>query len=98
MHSLEKNTRQVLLLEGETSDSLQRSPGEVKENIPTRNIALMTLSRNQLLAIGEVRLQTVLSAGGTPSGSPEASEGRRRIPARVVRGGLIRRGEQIELL
>ncbi|MEX0736153.1 MAG: hypothetical protein WD182_01835 [Bacteroidota bacterium] len=88
--------------------SLQICPGHRKPmrplNITTRNIALMTLPRNQLLAIDEVLLQRTCACKPCNRleefrpGLRAALEGRRGILARVVRGGLIRRGEHIELL
>ena len=104
LHALGESPRQVLLIEGETLDALHLPPGAVKENITTRNIALMSLSRNQLLSVGEVRLQ--ITSACKPCNRLEelrpglraTLEGRRGMLARVVRGGLIRLGDSIELL
>ncbi|MBI3111669.1 MAG: MOSC domain-containing protein [Ignavibacteriales bacterium] len=104
LHALDESPRQVLLIEGETLDALGLPPGSVKENITTRNIALMSLSRNQLLMVGGVRLQ--ITSICKPCNRLEelrpglraTLEGRRGMLARVVRGGVIRQGDAIELL
>jgi len=104
LHALNESPRQVLLIEGETLDALDLPPGAVKENITTRNIGLMSLSRNQLLMVGGVRLQ--ITSACKPCNRLEelrpglraTLEGRRGMLARVVKGGLIRPGDSIEIL
>lgn len=104
LHALDESPRQVLLIEAETLDALDLPPGAVKENITTRNIALMSLSRNQLLTVGGVRLQITSICKPCNRleelrpGLKATLEGRRGMLARVVGGGLIHRGDPIELL
>ena len=65
-----RTKRQVLLIDQETLDKFELSPGEVRENITTSGIDLHSLSEGQRLALGDdavVRdhrsLRTVLAHG-----------------------------------
>src|SRR5258706_2857087 len=51
-HALRDSSRQVLLIENETLEKLKLEPGEVKENITTTGIRLMTLASKARLHIG----------------------------------------------
>ena len=52
-HAKPKSRRQVLLIEAEILDTLDLEPGQVKENITTRGIALGSLSVNTRLLVGD---------------------------------------------
>lgn len=104
--------RQVLLVEGETLETLHLSPGDVRENITTQGISLMDLSAGQILEIVGARS----SHGGMPilleitgpcapcqrmeeirEGLEEELKGRRGILVRVMRSGTIRVGDSIKV-
>ncbi|MBI3578009.1 MAG: MOSC domain-containing protein, partial [Ignavibacteriales bacterium] len=57
MHALPESSRQVLLIEQETLNGLQLTPGLVKENITTAGIALMKLKFGQRIQIGQAIFQ-----------------------------------------
>ena len=104
MHAIEHSTRQVLLIEQETLISLGIQPGDVKENITTSGLALMSLKRKQELHIGEVILQITIECKPCERmeeirpGLQEHLQGKRGMLARVVRGGSIRVGELIQVV
>jgi MOSC domain-containing protein YiiM len=103
-HGRPSNRRQVLLVEGETLDSLGLSPGQVKENITTRGVRLNELAEGQRLTVG----QSVFEVTGPcepcsqmdeiRKGLQEELRGRRGILCRVVEGGRIRRGDTIKVM
>ncbi len=105
MHALPDSSRQVLLIEKETLDDFQLTPGLVKENITTQGVVLRTLRRGAKLALGsEVILEVTQSC--TPCkrmdeirpGLRAEIAGKRGMLARVIRGGTIKRGDTIEVL
>src|SRR6266702_4135893 len=53
-HALEDSSRQILLIEQEILDEFQLLPGQVKENITTKDIRLMQLRFKDRLQIGDV--------------------------------------------
>ena len=102
-HALPDSTRQVLLIEKETLNALDLSPGIVKENITTEGIALMKLHTKQCLKIGEEVIFEITKACSPCNRMDEIRpgllrelSGRRGMLARVIRGGTIHRGDPIE--
>ena len=102
-HALPDSSRQILLIEKETLDELQLQPGIVKENITTEGIALMSRRRGNRLKIGNVVLEITKSCSPCSrmdeirSGLLKELAGRRGMLARVVKGGVIRRGDRIQV-
>jgi MOSC domain-containing protein YiiM len=105
MHALPDSSRQVLLIESETLSEFGLAIADVKENITTAGIALMSLARGQRLQVGrEVVLE--VTKGCAPCGRMNELrpglrariDGRRGMLARVKRGGTIRRGDPITIL
>jgi MOSC domain-containing protein YiiM len=105
IHALPDSSRQVLLIESETLSEFGLAAADVKENITTSGIALMSLGRGQRLQIGtDVILE--VTKGCAPCsrldelrpGLRAAIDGRRGMLTRVERGGTIRRGDLITIL
>ena len=102
MHAIADSSRQVLLIEQETLDALRLSPGDVKENISTSGISLMTLASGSKLRLGPEVVIEITKPCSPCSRMEEVRpgllkelEGRRGMLARVVTGGLVRRGDAI---
>lgn len=104
MHALPESSRQVLLIEQETLERLDLTPGLVKENITTSGIALMKLKSGQRVQIGQTILQITKPCEPCNrmeeirKGLKVELEDRRGILARVVRSGVMNIGDPITLL
>lgn len=100
-HARPQGKRQVLLMDRETLDAFGLAPGIVRENVTTEGLDVNGLAIGELLQIGEVELQ--VSAVCDPCEQIEAlrpglqaeMQGRRGMLCKVVRGGLLRRGDEI---
>ena len=100
-HAKADSKRQVLLMEAETLTKFDLRVGDVKENITTRGIALMSLPVGARLRVGEAvfeitgvchpcsRMDDLLP------GLRETLSGQRGMLARVMQGGLLRVGDAI---
>ena len=101
-HARPQGKRQVLLMDRETLDLFELAPGIVRENVTTEGLDVNGLVTGERLQIGEVELQ--VSAVCDPCeqiealrpGLQAAMQGRRGMLCKVVRGGLLRRGDEIE--
>jgi len=104
-HSKPGNDRAVLLVEGETLDTLSLAPAEIKENITTHGIDLRSLAPGSQLQLGET---VVLEVTGPCApcrrmdeirhGLQAELQGRRGMNSRVVVGGHIQTGDRIKLI
>jgi MOSC domain-containing protein YiiM len=100
-HRRPQGKRQVLLMDRETLDFFELAPGIVRENVTTEGLDVNGLVPGQRLQIGEAELQ--VSAVCDPceqiealrAGLQSAMQGRRGMLCKVVRGGLLRRGDKI---
>lgn len=100
-HARPQGKRQVLLMDRETLESFGLVPGIVRENVTTEGLDVNGLAIGQWLQIGDVELQ--VSAVCDPceqiealrAGLQAAMQGRRGMLCKVVRGGLLRRGDEI---
>jgi MOSC domain-containing protein YiiM len=100
-HARPQSKRQVLLMDQETLEVFELAPGIVRENVTTEGLDVNGLAIGQRLQIGEVELQ--VSAICDPCeqiealrpGLQAAMQGRRGMLCKVVRGGALRRGEEI---
>jgi len=100
-HARPQGKRQVLLMDRETLEVFELVPGIVRENVTTEGLDVNGLEIGQRLQIGEVELQ--VSAVCDPCeqiealrpGLQAAMQGRRGMLCKVVRGGLLRRGDEI---
>ena len=103
-HARPQGKRQVLLMDRETLYVFELAPGIVRENVTTEGIDVSGLAVGQRLQIGEVELQ--VSAVCDPceqiealrQGLQAAMQGRRGMLCKVVRGGLLRRGDEIVVM
>ena len=104
-HGRTGSKRQVLLVEGEVLRELGLTPGAVRENVTTEGIRLAELLSGTRLQIGgeavfEVtvpcepceKLETIRI------GLQDELQGRRGIMCRILKGGLIRAGDPIEVV
>jgi MOSC domain-containing protein YiiM len=100
-HARPQGKRQVLLMDRETLDVFELTPGIVRENVTTEGLDVNGLAIGQRLQIGEVELQ--VSAVCDPCeqiealgpGLQAAMQGRRGMLCKVVRGGLMKCGDEI---
>ena len=103
-HGRPDSLRQVLLVDSETLQAMELSPGIIRENITTSGLNVNGLKIGQKLRVGETRLE--VSAACTPCDQLEKIRpglrreiwGRRGMLCRVIEGGIIRRGDPIEKL
>jgi MOSC domain-containing protein YiiM len=103
IHGRPGSKRQVLLMDEETLREFGLEPGIVRENITTRGLRLAELAAGQQLQVGEALLET--SGPCDPCdrmdeirmGLQEELRGRRGVLCRVIRSGLMRRGDGIHI-
>ena len=101
-HARTGSPRQVLLVDSETLELMELSPGIIRENITTRGINVNGLGAGQRLQVGTAQLE--ISMVCTPCdmlekirpGLRREIRGRRGMLCRVVAGGMIRQGDRIE--
>lgn len=101
-HARAGTDRQVLIVDKETLDALELSPGIIRENITTEGINVNGLEPGDCLRIGEALVQVAMPC--TPCslmdkirpGLRKEIRGRRGMLCRVLRGGMIRTGDGIE--
>lgn len=104
-HGRSGSRRQVLLVEEETLVEFGLAPGSLRENITTTGLHLDQLRSGDKLRVGDAVLLEATEAcepchvlDAIRPGLREAMQHRRGVLCRVVEGGLIRRGDVIELL
>jgi MOSC domain-containing protein YiiM len=103
-HARPNGRRQVLLVDRETLRAMDLVPGIIRENITTEGLDVNALQVGQIVTVGEVELR--VSAVCEPCelmehirpGLMNALEGRRGMLCRVVRGGVVRLGDAIQIL
>jgi MOSC domain-containing protein YiiM len=101
-HARPGGKRQVLLVDRETFEAMNLSPGIIRENITTDGLNVNGLKAGEQLQIGEVRLE--VSAVCTPcdqlekvrTGLRKELWGRRGMRCRVITGGKIHQGDPTE--
>ena len=98
-----RTKRQVLLIDQETLDKFELTPGEVRENITTFGIDLHSLSEGHRLALGDEAVVEITGHCAPCARMDEiregyrvALEGQRGMLASVVRGGQIAVGHAVE--
>jgi len=103
IHGRPGSKRQVSLIDVETLEKLSIPPGAVKENITTRGWYFRRLEAGQHLRIGGSLLEIALPCDPCSrmdeirQGLQEELRGQRGWLCRVVEGGIIRRGDGIEV-
>jgi MOSC domain-containing protein YiiM len=103
-HARPHGKRQVLLMDQETLEAFALAPGIVRENITTEGLDVNGLAIEQRLQIGVVELE--VSAVCDPCeqiealrpGLQTAMQGKRGMLCHVVRGGMLRRGDEIVVI
>ena len=103
-HARPASKRQVLLVDRETLEAMNLQPGIIRENITTDGLNVNGLQIGQLLRVGEARLE--VTSVCTPCDLMEAIRpglrkelwGRRGMLCRILKGGVIRRGDSIDRL
>jgi MOSC domain-containing protein YiiM len=103
-HARPGGKRQVLLVDRETLEALKLSPGMIRENVTTEGLNVNGLKEGESLRIGEALFEVTMAC--TPcsqmddvrQGLRKEIRGRRGMLCRVVKGGIIRRGDPIEKL
>ena len=104
IHGRLDSKRQVSLMDIETLQKLGIAPGAVKENVTTRGLDFQRLGPGQHLRIGGSLLEITVPCDPCSrmdeirQGLQEELRGQRGWLCRVVEGGIIRRGDQIEVL
>jgi MOSC domain-containing protein YiiM len=103
-HARPQGKRQVLLMDQETLAAFELMPGIVRENVTTEGLDVNGLAIGQKLQVGEVELQ--VSAVCDPCeqiealrpGLQAAMQDRRGMLCKVVRGGALKRGDEIVVM
>jgi len=103
-HAQPGGKRQVLLVDQETLDALELSPGMIRENITTHGLNVNGLQVGESLKVGEALLEVTMVCA--PCGQMEdlhpglrkEIRGRRGMLCRIVKGGMIRKGDGIQKL
>jgi MOSC domain-containing protein YiiM len=101
-HARPGGRRQVLLVDRETLDALELAPGWIRENVTTEGLNVNGLAEGEVLRVGDAILQVTIPC--TPCGQMDdlrpglrkEIRGRRGMMCRVLKGGIIRRGDGIE--
>jgi MOSC domain-containing protein YiiM len=100
-HARPKGKRQVLLMDQETLEAFGLVPGIVRENVTTEGLDVNALAIGQRLRIGDVELEVCLVCDpceqieALRQGLQAAMQGKRGMLCRVLRGGVLRRGDEI---
>ena len=104
IHGKQGSKRQVLLVSAEAMEALKLEAGTVKENFTTRGLDHSQISVGRTLRIGEA----VLEATGPcepcyrmdeiRNGLKAELRGRRGWLFRVIQGGRVQRGDEIEFI
>jgi len=93
--------RQVLLMDRETLAFFDLQPGIARENVTTEGLDVNALAVGQRLKIGDVELQVSLVCDPCEQiealrpGLQDAMQGRRGMLCKVLRGGMLKRGDEV---
>ena len=104
IHAREGSKRQVLLMDEETLKAFGLETGRIRENITTRGIALHQLAEGTRLRAGKAILEITIPCApcefieAMRPGLRAEMDGQRGMLARVIEGGEICVGDQIEIL
>ena len=101
-HAQSGSNRQVLLVDRETLEAMDLTPGILRENITTDGLNVNSLQIGQHLRIGDACLEVTMVC--TPCNQMERIRpglrrelwGRRGMLCRVLEGGIVRPGDAIE--
>jgi len=96
--------RQLLLVGIETLRAFELAPGIVRENITTEGLEVNRLAIGQRLQVGEAQLELTTVCEPCElmedirAGLRTELVGRRGMLCRVLRGGTVKQGDQIQVL
>jgi MOSC domain-containing protein YiiM len=102
-HARPNGKRQVLLVDVETLRKFALAPGIIRENITTEGLDVNALPEGQKLSVGEVELVVSLvcepceQIEALRAGLQEEMVGQRGMLCRVVRGGTVKVGDEIQV-
>ena len=100
-HARPGGKRQVLFMDIETLRDMDLSPGIIRENITTEGIDVNALRAGQRLRVGEAELEVSVVCEPCElmeeirPGLMTALVGRRGMMCRVVKGGMVRQGDEV---
>ena len=103
-HSRPRGKRQLLLVGIETLRAFELAPGIVRENITTEGLEVNRLAIGQRLQVGEAQLELTTVCEPCElmedirAGLRTELVGRRGMLCRVLRGGTVKQGDQIQVL
>ena len=103
-HARPGRKRQILLVDIETLLAFELVPGIIRENITAEGLEVNALVAGQKLRVGEVELE--VSTVCEPcermeeirAGLMAELVGRRGMMCRVLRGGTVKQGDEIEVV
>ena len=101
----ERQGYQVLLVGEQTLKDVGVSPGDVRENVTTSGVDIDSLEAGQQIALGDDVLLSVSKPCEPCSrmdelrqGLRQELDGRRGMLAGVVRGGVVKTGDRVDLV
>ena len=103
-HARPLGERLVLLMDEETLRTFDLAPGIVRENVTTEGLDVNGLAIGQKLRLGGVELQVSLVCDPCEQiealrpGLQAKMQGKRGMLCKVTRGGLLKVGDEIELV
>jgi MOSC domain-containing protein YiiM len=103
-HARPRGKRQLLLVGIETLRAFELAPGIVRENITTEGLEVNRLAIGQRLQVGEAQLELTTVCEPCElmedirAGLRTELVGRRGMLCRVLRGGTVKQGDQIQVL
>ena len=99
-----RSKRQVLIIERELLDEFQLPVGDVRENITVQGIQLAGMAAGTRVRVGRALLEVTLDCApcefieGKRPGLRAAMEGKRGMLFKVIEGGEIKVGDEIQIV
>src|SRR6516164_9816898 len=103
-HTGSSTRRQILLMSGSIMDELNLPPGAIYENVVVDGIDVMALTEGQQLQMGEALVSVTIPCepcvqmDRVRHGLQDSLQNRRGIFATVLKPGLIRISDSVEIL
>jgi MOSC domain-containing protein YiiM len=103
-HARAGSKRQILMIDLETLGRFGLEPGIVKENVTIRGLDLREAAEGQRLRIGEAVVEVIAPChhcfrmDEIRGGLQEELKGQRGVLGRIVKGGMIRRGDRVDVV
>ena len=94
----------MLLMDFETLQEFSLYPGVIRENVTTTDVAVNDLAAGQRLRVGGALFEVTCPCEPCERmdeirmGLQELLQGKRGTLCRVIEGGLVRRGDSIEII